>query len=316
MRIVITGADGQLGQELVRTLAGQGVVIGSTLSDLDITTPDCAERLAALAPDWVVHAAAATDVDGCEREPARAMAVNAEGTYRVADGCRRVGAGLVYLSTDYVFDGRKGSAYIEEDAPMPLSIYGRSKLEGEQAARTLGSRWLIIRTAWLYGPCGSNFVKAILKKAAAGEELRVVDDQVGSPTYAPDLANAVSLLLSRNLTGVYHVTNSGCCSWYEFAREILRLTGSISTPLSRITSRELNRPAPRPACSVLENAAWQAAGLPPLRPWPEALAAMLAALREGDSSDSRILHSSDQSRPTTRPLDHSTTRQCDFWQSG
>jgi len=285
MRIVITGAEGQLGVELVPALTPLGEVIGTTIADLDITDPDCVNRLAALAPDWVVHAAAVTDVDGCEREPTRAMTVNAEGTRRVAEGCRCVGAGLLYLSTDYVFDGRKGTSYTESDAPVPLNVYGRSKLEGERATRSLAPRWVIIRTAWLYGTHGRNFVKTILGKVRDGERLRVVDDQVGSPTYARDLADAVALLLSRGLTGLYHVTNSDSCSWYDFAREILRLSGSDPSALGRMTSAELSRSARRPAYAVLENAAWQAAGLPPLRPWPEALAAMLAALRSKPQMD-------------------------------
>jgi dTDP-4-dehydrorhamnose reductase len=284
MRIVVTGADGQLGVELVPTLSVCREVIGITIADLDVTDHDCADRLAALAPDWVVHAAAATDVDGCEREPERAMAVNADGTRRVAEGCRRAGAGLVYLSTDYVFDGRKGAPYTEADTPAPLNAYGRSKLEGERAVRSVVSRWLIVRTAWLYGTQGKNFVKTVLGKVRDGEPLRVVDDQVGSPTYAADLAGAVALLLSRGLTGVFHVTNGGSCSWYEFAREILRLTNVDVNSVKRITSEELSRPARRPGYSVLENAAWRPAGLPPLRAWPEALADMLAALKGVDRS--------------------------------
>ena len=299
MRIVVTGADGQLGVELVRALAGRGEVIGTTIGDLDVTNPECADRLAALAPDWVVHAAAATDVDGCEREPEHAMAVNAEGTRRVAEGCRRAGAGLVYLSTDYVFDGRKGEPYTEGDEPAPLNAYGRSKLEGERATRSLASRWLIVRTAWLYGTHGKNFVKAILEKAKAKEQLRVVDDQVGSPTYAADLAGAVELLLARGGAGMYHVTNSGSCSWYDFALEILRLAGAEPTSLGRIPSKELNRPACRPAYSVLENAAWRAAGLPPLRPWPEALADMLAALKAVNPSAGRPVNTSVNVESTT-----------------
>jgi dTDP-4-dehydrorhamnose reductase len=298
MRIVVTGADGQLGRELVGCLGGQGQVIRSTLSDLDVTAPDCADRLAALAPDWVVHAAAATDVDGCERAPDHAMAVNAEGTRRVAEGCRRSGAGLIYLSTDYVFDGRKGTPYTEADVPAPLSAYGRSKLEGERAARSLASHWIIIRTAWLFGSHGKNFVKTILSKAAAGEELRVVGDQVGSPTYARDLAEAVVLVLSRRLIGLYHLTNSGSCSWFEFAREILRLAG-CRTSLNRIQSCELSRPAPRPAYSVLDNAAWRAAGLRPLRPWPEALAAMLSALHSLSPPTGALAPSSMRTSGTT-----------------
>jgi dTDP-4-dehydrorhamnose reductase len=291
MRILVTGAEGQLGVELVRALAAQGEVIGVDIAELDVTHPECADRVAALGPNWVAHAAAATDVDGCEREPERAMAVNAEGTRRVAEGCRRAGAGLVYLSTDYVFDGRKGAPYTEWDAPAPLNAYGRSKLEGEGAVRSLVSRWVIVRTAWLYGVHGKNFVKTIVGKAAAGEKLQVVDDQVGSPTYAADLARAVALLLSRGLSGVYHVTNGGSCSWYEFTREILRLTGADTKCVSRISSEELGRRARRPAYSVLENAAWKAAGLPPLRPWPEALADMLVALKSADPSTGRLLES-------------------------
>jgi len=279
MRIVVTGAEGQLGVALLRSLAPHGKVIGVDLADLDVTHPDCADRVAALDPDWVVHAAAMTDVDGCERDPAGATAVNAEGTRRVAEGCRRADAGLVYLSTDYVFDGRKRTPYTEEDIPAPLNAYGRSKLEGERGVRRLVSRWLIVRTAWLYGTHGKNFVKTILGKVKAGERLRVVDDQVGSPTYAADVAGGVARLLAQGRTGLFHVTNSGSCSWYAFTREILRRTGAEVGSVDRITADELNRPARRPAYSVLENAAWKAAGLPPLRPWPDALAAMLVALR-------------------------------------
>jgi dTDP-4-dehydrorhamnose reductase len=299
MRIVVTGANGQLGVELVRALAAQGEVVGVDIADLDVTHPDCADRVAALGPDWVMHAAAATDVDGCERDPAGTMAVNAEGTRRVAEGCRRAGAGLVYLSTDYVFDGRKGTPYTEEDAPAPLNAYGRSKLEGERAVQSLVSRWVVVRTAWMYGTHGKNFVKAILGKVKAGERLRVVDDQIGSPTYAADLAGAASLLLSQERTGLYHVTNGGSCSWYELTREILRLIGADVTSVSRITSKDLNRPARRPAYSVLENAAWNALGLPPLRPWPEALADMLSRLKTVDLSTSQMVNKSVNTERTT-----------------
>ncbi len=277
MRIIVTGAQGQLGVELMGRLAGSGEVLGVDLPELDITKACCSDDLAALRPDWIVHAAAATDVDGCEREPDVAMLVNAQGTRRVAEACRRVDAGLLYLSTDYVFDGKKGAPYREEDPPAPLNAYGRSKLEGERAVCSLAPRWTVVRTAWLYGSHGKNFVKAILQKAAAGGPLRVVDDQIGSPTYATDLAEAIARLLARRLTGVFHLTNAGACSWYDFAAAILRLTGQTAIPLLRLTSDELGRPARRPALSVLENAAWRRAGLPPLRPWQDALAAMLAA---------------------------------------
>ena len=277
MRMVVTGAKGQLGVELLRALSSLGEVQGLDLPELDITAASCSDLLAALQPDWIIHAAAATDVDGCERAPEVALAVNAQGTRQVADVCRRVGAGLVYLSTDYVFDGTKGVPYVEEDPPAPLNAYGRSKLEGEHAVRALAPRWTIVRTAWMYGKHGRNFVKAICEKAAAGGPLRVVDDQVGSPTFATDLAEAIACLLARDLTGIFHLTNAGACSWHAFAAAILRLTGQTQVPLKRMSSAELDRPAQRPAFSVLENAAWHRAGLPPLRPWQEALADMLAA---------------------------------------
>jgi dTDP-4-dehydrorhamnose reductase len=284
MRVVITGANGQLGVALSQVLAGRAEVIGRDLPAFDITAADCAAQVAALTPDWVVHAAAATDVDGCEKNPTMAAVVNADGTRRIAEGCRRAGAGLVYISTDFVFDGGQAIPYVETDTPGPLSVYGRSKLAGEQAVREVAPRWAIARTAWLYGVHGRNFVKTIVTKAAAGESLRVVDDQVGSPTYAGDLARALAQLMAEGRTGVFHLTNAGSCSWYEFTREILRQAGFGATPVAPITSHELNRAARRPAYSVLANTAWQAAGHPPLRPWSDALAAMLEAWRAAEPS--------------------------------
>ncbi|MBI4537227.1 MAG: dTDP-4-dehydrorhamnose reductase [candidate division NC10 bacterium] len=278
MRVVVTGAKGQLGHDLVPACRRLGEVVGLDLPEWDLTRPEGADRLAALRPDWVIHAAAATDVDRCEREPAWAMAINAEGTSRVAGVCRRTGAGLLYISTDYVFDGTRGTPYLEDDSPSARSAYGRSKLEGERFVQGTAPRWAIARSAWLYGTHGKNFVKTILHKARGGERLRVVDDQVGSPTYAADLAGALVRLLERRLTGVFHLTNSGACSWFEFTREILRQGGMAGVSLEPITSGQLNRPAPRPAYSVLANRAWQAAGESPLRFWTEALGDMLRSL--------------------------------------
>lgn len=275
MRVLVTGAKGQLGVELLDVLGQSHDVIGLDLPEWDITKSEAMRVVADVHPAWVVHAAALTDVDGCERDPARAHFVNGEGTRRVAEGCHAVGAGMVYLSTDYVFDGQKGAPYVETDPAAPLSVYGRSKLAGEEATREIAPRWAIVRTAWLFGVSGKNFVKTIVEKATAGGPLRVVDDQVGSPTYARDLAEAIRELLVRGLTGMYHVTNSGSCSWYAFARAILQQAGLATATVSPMTTAELGRPAPRPASSVLANQAWAAAGLPPLRPWPEALAAML-----------------------------------------
>ena len=283
MRVLVTGAKGQLGVELLDVLGHDHEVIGLDLPELDITKAEATRVIADPCPAWVVHAAAWTDVDGCERDPERAVLVNGEGTRRVAEACRTVGAGLVYLSTDYVFDGRKGAPYVETDPVSPLSAYARSKVAGEEAVRAVAPRWAIVRTAWLFGVSGKNFVKAIVEKAAAGGPVRVVDDQVGSPTYARDLAEAIAQLVSRGLTGTYHVTNAGSCSWHEFARAILKEAGLGHVPVAPLTTAELGRPAPRPAFSVLANTAWAAAGLPPVRPWPEALAAMLTAWKKTDT---------------------------------
>ena len=283
MRILVTGAKGQLGVELLDVLGQGHDVLGLDLPELDITNPSATRVIADARPAWVVHAAAWTDVDGCERDPGRAFLVNGEGTRRVAEACRAVGAGLVYLSTDYVFDGQKNAPYVETDPVAPLSVYARSKVAGEEAVRAVAPRWAIVRTAWLFGVSGKNFVKTIVEKGAAGGPLRVVDDQVGCPTYARDLAEAIQHLVSRELTGIYHVTNAGSCSWHAFARAILKEAGLAHVPVAPMTTAELGRPAPRPAFSVLANHGWAAAGLPPLRPWPEALADMLAAWKKTDA---------------------------------
>ena len=283
MRVLVTGAKGQLGVELVDVLGRDHDVVGLDLPELDITKPEATRVLAEARPAWVVHAAAWTDVDGCERDPERALLVNGEGTRRVAEACRAVGAGLVYLSTDYVFDGRKGAPYLETDPVSPLSAYARSKVAGEEAVRAVAPRWAIVRTAWLFGVSGKNFVKTIVEKAAAGGPLRVVDDQVGSPTYARDLAEAIAELVSRELSGIYHLTNAGSCSWCAFTRAILEEAGMADVAVTPMTTAELGRPAPRPAISVLANHAWVAAGMRPLRPWREALSAMLAEWKKTDA---------------------------------
>jgi dTDP-4-dehydrorhamnose reductase len=279
VRVLVTGAKGQLGVELLDVLRREYEVVGLDLPELDIAKPEATRVIGDARPAWVVHAAAWTDVDGCEREPERANLVNGEGARRVADACRMVGAGLVYLSTDYVFDGRKGAPYLETDPVSPLSAYARSKVAGEEAVRAVASRWAIVRTAWMFGVSGKNFVKTIVEKATVGGPLRVVDDQVGSPTYARDLAQAIAQLVSRDLTGTYHLTNAGSCSWYAFTRAILEKAGLAHVVVTPMTTAELGRPAPRPGFSVLANHAWALAGMQPLRPWPEALAAMLEAWR-------------------------------------
>ncbi len=292
MRLVVTGAKGQLGLELLAILGRDHEVTALGRPEWDLTTADAGKAIADARPAWVVHAAALTDVDGCERDPARALLVNGEGTRRVAEACRAVEAGMLYVSTDYVFDGKKGAPYVETDAPAPVSAYGRSKLVGEEITCTLAPRSAIVRTSWLFGASGKNFVKTILDRARKGDSLRVVDDQIGSPTSARDLAEAMAQLLVRQLTGVYHLTNAGACSWYTFAGGILEAVGLTQTPLSPITTAALNRPAPRPAFSVLDNRAWAAAGMPPLRPWREALAAMLVS-QESPASPHLLIPAAD-----------------------
>lgn len=212
-------------------------------------------------PDFVIHAAAWTDVDGCELDRDKAYRINSEGTKSVASACKAAGAILIYISTDFVFDGKKKAPYKENDKTGPLSVYGDSKLRGEDFIRKTPNGYFILRTSWLYGRCGNNFVDTIIEKAGAEKTLRVVDDQVGSPTYTKDLAKAIHKLLDKitphasRLTpyGVYHISNSGSVSWYDYTREILKLSG-LKSEVVPITSKELDRPAGRPAMSVLDNA--------------------------------------------------------------
>jgi dTDP-4-dehydrorhamnose reductase len=277
MRLLLTGADGMLGRALRATLPPGDDVRPLARADLDVTDLEATRQaLAAWRPEAVLHAAAWTDVDGCERDPDRAWRVNALGTRNVAVAAEEVGAACCYVSTDYVFDGERPDPYTEFDLPAPRSCYGRSKLAGEGYVQTLTTRHWIVRSAWLFGPGGKNFVKAILDRARAGEPLRVVDDQVGSPTFTRDLATALARLVRAPRYGVWHVTNRGACSWYDFAAAILEATGLTGARLEPITSKELDRPAPRPRNSVLRNYCWELQGWPPLRPWPDALREYLA----------------------------------------
>lgn len=277
MKILITGAGGMLGRALRETLSPAHDVAALARGDLDVT--DLGLTLATLVrakPQVVIHAGAWTDVDGCERDPDRAWRVNALGSRNVAVACQEAGAACCYVSTDYVFDGEKADPYTEFDAPNPISCYGASKLAGERYVQTLAPRHWIVRSSWLFGPGGKNFVKTLLAKARAGQELRVVDDQVGSPTYTRDLARVIARLVSAPHYGVWHVTNSGSCSWYRFAAAILEAAGLRGVRLEPIGSKDLQRPAPRPRNSVLRNYCWQLEGWPPPRLWADALREYLA----------------------------------------
>lgn len=258
-RVVVTGAGGQLGHELLEAFADLDAV-GLTHAQLDVADRDAVlGALTGLRPDVVVHAAAWTAVDACEADPDRAFAVNALGCRHVAEGARRIGAHVVAVSTDYVFDGTKDGPYDEWDEPAPQSVYGRSKLAGE---RELDPGSTIVRTSWVFGRHGGNFVKTVLRLAAEPGELRMVDDQRGCPTAAGDLAAQLRQLAAERRPGVFHVTNQGATSWFELARDVLRLAGDDPSRVKPISSAELDRPAVRPANSVLDNRALRLAGIP------------------------------------------------------
>jgi dTDP-4-dehydrorhamnose reductase len=261
-KILLTGCEGMLGQALVRSLSGgdfflEGTDIKGAVNIADITdNASVSSLIKRIKPDIVIHTAAYTDVDGCEGNPQWAYLVNEEGTRNIATACRETGAFLIYTSSNYVFDGKKKNPYTEEDTPNPISVYGNSKLKGEQHIRTTLDKYLIIRTSWLFGSGGRNFVDAILDKAKEERRLSVVDDQKGSPTYTADLANTIKILLPsiKNASiKILNITNSGACSWYEFAREILKVGGMTNVSLKTAASNEIGRPAKRPSMSILDN---------------------------------------------------------------
>lgn len=272
MRILVSGSKGMLGTDLVRVLAPGHTVIGVDLDELDITNRQAVrDQVIALAPDVLINVAAYTDVDGSEQQEDVAFRVNADGAANLALACRAGRVRLIHVSTDYVFDGKKKRPYCEEDPPNPLGVYGRSKWEGERKIREILPAACLIRTAWLYGKAGKNFVEAILAQANEKKRLRVVDDQRGSPTYTVDLAAALRQAAERDLKGTYHVTNQGSCSWLEFAEKILELAQKKGVEVEPISTEELGRPAPRPENSVLDCGKFQKATGKRLRPWPEAL---------------------------------------------
>lgn len=270
--ILVVGSKGMLGQELMTLLgsAARGVDVG----EIDITDLESVQRvLLTLKPRVVINAAAYTDVDGCESNVELAMQVNGEGVAHLAMISKEIGAKLVHVSTDYVFDGGKGSPYVEDDLLKPLSVYGESKLAGEMNT-WFNPDHLIVRTQWLYGHGGKNFVETMLNLAAQRDELTVVDDQIGSPTWTRDLALAIKALIDKGCTGTYHAANSGFVSWNGFAKEIFRLAG-LDVKVNPMTTAELNRPATRPLYSTLDcGKLAQDTGFVP-QPWQEALKSYL-----------------------------------------
>jgi dTDP-4-dehydrorhamnose reductase len=249
MRILITGAQGQLGHALQQALSGEDLIL-KDLPEFDLTRSDSESQIVAARPAVILHVGAYTNVDGAEREPDRALAVNAQGTAFVARAAATINARLIYLSTDYVFDGTQTTPYHEEDVPHPVNVYGQSKRAGEIAALTGCPNTLVIRTAWLYGHAGNNFVKTIMRLAGEKPFLDVVADQRGCPTNADDLALALKDLFASDLRGICHVTNTGDCTWHEFAEAIVNRMG-LSIPVRPITTAQAGRLAKRPAYSVL-----------------------------------------------------------------
>ncbi len=299
MRILITGACGMLGRDLVEVLSeGQELYLldverfspslSSQFSTLTLDITDSAKtykEVTKINPDIVIHCAAYTDVDGCETSRDLTFRINALGTRNIALACQRFDIELLYISTDFVFNGEKGEPYLEFDRPDPQSIYAKSKYWGELYVNSLLNRFYIVRSSWLFGKNGKNFVTTILSLAKQKKEIEIVNDQISSPTYTKDLARAIARLIETerkdsttraSLYGIWHITNSGQCSWYEFATEILQDSGVRVKP---ITSEELNRPARRPKFSVLENGVWKLQGWKSLRHWKEALKDYLKEIR-------------------------------------
>ncbi len=272
MRVFITGNKGQLGRTLLARLPE---ATGGDLPAVDITQPDSiGAALRAARPDVVLHCAAFTDVDGAAQDPALAYRVNGLGTQNVALACAEVGAALMYLSTNEVFDGAKTEPYFEFDAANPINPYARSKQAGEWFTAHLAPRFYIVRTAWLSAPGGRNFVHRIQHLADEQGRLQVVTDEVANPTFVNDLVEALIQLLGAGRYGIYHLTNAGYCSRYEFARKILELTGRTHVPLEPITLAQFTRPSTPPRFAPLANTAAAALGIT-LRPWEEALAEFL-----------------------------------------
>ncbi len=280
MRIFVTGSKGQLGTELMALLEpSRHQVVGVDLDTCDVSDRDQAlGAITSFDPDLIFHAAAMTAVDVCEAEVDAAFTANALATRFVADAARRTEAHVVYVSTDYVFDGTKTSPYVEWDIPNPESVYGLSKLGGESE---IDPGWTVCRTSWVCGYHGNNMVKTVLRVAREHDELSFVDDQIGHPTFAGDLARMMAKLGTERVPGIHHVTNQGAVSWYEFVREILSASGQDPDRVKPISTADLNppRPAKRPANSVLENFALRQSGFDLLPDFREPLARVVARLQ-------------------------------------
>jgi len=289
-RVLITGSSGMLGVDIAFHLNDKYDIVCTDIVDrnnpycgiknfvkCDITERNLAVNMIKSArPDLIIHTAAWTDVDGCELDSEKAMKINAEGTRNIALGAKETNALIFYISSDFVFDGEKNTPYKEDDIPNPINAYGLSKFEGESFIRKELDRYFIVRTSWLFGRYGRNFVDIILDKAERKEGLKIVIDQFGSPTYTADLSRAIEKLIlialeQNSIGGVYHFSNSGSCSWYKYAEQIIRIANKADTGITPITSAELDRPAKRPKVSILDTAKYASLTGGSPRSWEAAL---------------------------------------------
>ncbi|GIM45660.1 NAD(P)-dependent oxidoreductase [Collibacillus ludicampi] len=271
MKVLVTGAYGQLGKDLVTILQDRFEVFGMGKEELDVTKMNQSREVVhSIMPDVIIHTAAYTAVDLAEKEENQAYLVNAFGTRNITVVAEEVGSKICYISTDYVFDGLSSVPYKEYDQTNPLGVYGKSKRAGEQLVQSLSSKFFIVRTSWVYGFHGNNFVKTMLKLAEERNHLKVVHDQVGSPTYTVDLSLFLSELITTDKFGIYHASNTGACSWYEFAKAIFEEIG-ISAQIEPCTTEEFPRPAPRPKYSVMDHLSIRCNGFKDFRHWRDAL---------------------------------------------
>ena len=282
MKILVTGANGQLGKETVLALQAAGEdVVGIGREELDFSEPaKVAAGISQYQADWVINCAAYTKVDKAEEERELAFCINRDSAREVAKGVASYGGRLLHVSTDYVFNGEQSHPYTEEDTPSPLSVYGQSKWEGEKAVQDILPEAIVLRTAWVYGAHGHNFVKTILRLAADRDELRVVDDQIGTPSWTADISKAILVLIKKDAKGVFHFTNEGVCSWYDFAVEIVKLAKELGFPIRvqhvmPIPTQEFPTAATRAAYTVLSKKKIRTVLNNPIPHWIYSLASML-----------------------------------------
>jgi dTDP-4-dehydrorhamnose reductase len=272
MKILLLGHKGMLGSDLLSQLSFHNQVVGMDREEIDITSAtECKKAVDDEKPDIIINAAADTNVDACETNKEGCFAVNAEAVKNIAEACRKKNIKIIHFSTDYVFDGKSRDPYKEDHACNPINVYAASKLAGEEYLQKMSKNYILIRTAWLYGKNGQNFVRTILENSKTTSKLEVVDDQIGSPTYARDLSVAVDLLIEKNITGIFHLTNRGYCSWFEFAVKILQMAGITGVQVMPIKSDKLLRPAKRPAYSVLSMQKFNSVTGKIMQPWQLAL---------------------------------------------